>query len=119
MNHLKSILDSTKVLLGLDPESDELSEDILAQINDAIFSLLEMGVGPDFGFVVTGREETFDDYLGEDNKLIPAVRLYFFYKAKLGFDTPSGNAMIEVVKERIRELEWRIRVWADPRDVFE
>lgn len=119
MNELNSILDSTKRLLGLDPYSDEFNTDILVHINAAIFTLNQLGIGPAFPFTVTGRKETFSDYLGDDETLIQQVRLYIFYKVRLGFDPPSIGSVLECLKEMIREAEWRLNAQVDPEDTFE
>lgn len=119
MNNLDSILDSVKTLLGLDPESDEFNTDVLVHINAAIFTLQQLGVGPAFPFVVTSRKEKFSEYLEDNELLIQEVRLYIFYKVKLGFDPPSVSAVIEVLKEMIKEAEVRINMQVDPGDTFE
>lgn len=119
MNNLNSILDSVKTLLGLDPESDEFNTDVLIHINAAIFTLQQLGIGPAFPFTVTNRKDTFTDYLGDNESLIQEVRLYIFYKVKLGFDPPAIGAVLECLKELIRETEWRLNVQVDPEDTFE
>lgn len=121
--NLDSILDSIKSLLGLDPEcSEEFDADLISNINSAIFTLKELGVNPVSGygvFTVTGRGETFTDYLGENNPLTGPIRTYIFRKVKLAFDTPTIGAVLESLKEQIREDEWRIREWVDPEGMFE
>lgn len=115
----ESILDSVKKLLGLDPEFTEFDPDILMNINAAIFTLRQLGVGPDDGYTVTSREQTYEDFLGEDNKEIPQVKMYLVYKTRLGFDPPSSSFVLESIKEMIREAEWRLNAQVDPKTTFE
>lgn len=111
-----SILDSVKKMLGIPQDSKEFDLDLMMHINSAVSTLSQIGVGFSHVFFVTSNNETFLDYLGEEQvKLIPHVSLYLFYRVKLGFDTPLGNIMTEVLKEVIKELEFRISVEVDPK----
>lgn len=113
----ESILNSVKKLLGINSEFHEFDQDILMNINAAIFTLRQIGVGPEELFTVTG-EETYEDFLGEGNKEIPQVKMYLFYKAKLSFDPPTSGTVTECIKEFIREAECRLSYQVDPYDVF-
>lgn len=115
----ESILTSVKKLLGIDEECEEFDLDIMMNINSAIFTLRQLGVGPEDGFQVTSKNVTYSDYLGDNAKLIPEVKMYLFYKTKLGWDTPQSSAVIEIIKEQIREAEWRLNVQVDPEETFE
>lgn len=109
-----SILNSVKKSLGIEPDYTDFDPDILMHINAAIMTLRQIGVGPLEGYTVTSSEQTFDDYLGEGSTETSMVRAYFFYKAKLGFDPPASTAVMEAIKEMIRETEWRLNIQVDP-----
>lgn len=113
----ETILNSVKKLLGINSEFHEFDSDILMNINAAIFTLRQIGVGPEELFTVTG-EETYEDFLGEGNKEIPQVKMYLFYKTKLSFDPPTSGTVTECIKEFIREAECRLSYQVDPYDVF-
>lgn len=107
----ESILMSVKKLLGILPGSTEFDADIIMNINAAFFTLSQLGVGPSDGFVITGDMETFEDFLGADSTIEQnQVRMYLFYKTKLGFDPPQSSIVMESIKEMIREAEWRLNV---------
>lgn len=108
----ESILVSTKKLLGAE-ELNEFDEDIIMNINSAIFILTQLGVGPETGFTVTSAEDTYEDYLGKDSPAIPQVKMYIYYKTKLGFDPPASSAVMECIKEMIKESEYRLQVMCD------
>lgn len=114
----ESILNSIKKLLGIPQDLHEFDPDIVMNINAAIFTLRQIGVGPEEMFTVTNEEETYEDYLGSDSKEIPQVKMYLFYKTKLSFDPPTSGTVIECIKEFIREAESRLSYQVDPCDVF-
>lgn len=114
----ESILNSVKKLLGIPIDLHEFDQDIIMNINAAIFTLRQIGVGSEEMFSVLNEEQTYEDYLGEGNKEIPQVKMYLFYKTKLSFDPPTSGTVIECMKEFIRESECRLSYQVDPCDVF-
>lgn len=110
---MDSILISIKKLLGIDALCDQFDTDIIIQINSALMTLNQLGVGPAKGFVVTSNSETWSDFLGE-TQMIEGVKTYVFLKTRLVFDPPQASAMIEAIKQQISELEWRLNVAVDP-----
>lgn len=117
-NKTESILTSVKKLLGIDETCEEFDIDVMLNINAAIFTLRQLGVGPADGFTVTSKNATYSDFLGEDATLIPDVKMYLYYKTKLGFDPPASATVMECIKEMIRECEWRLNAEVDPGDAF-
>lgn len=113
-----SILNSVKKLLGIEPDYTEFDVDIMLNINASISTLSQIGVGPYDGYIVTGADNTYDDYLGEDCPETSMVKMYLFYKTKLGFDPPQSSIVAEAIKEAIKETEWRLNVQVDPMDSF-
>ena len=62
---MDSILDSIKKMLGLDVSYTPFDVDIMVNIN-AVFSILnQLGIG-ESGFVISGSEETWSDFLGDN-----------------------------------------------------
>lgn len=109
---MESILDSVKKQLGL-VDVNEFDQEIIMHINGAIATLKQLGVGPqEETFIVSNKEDTYVDYLGGNLAIISEVKLYLFYKTKLGFDPPQSSAVTEVLKEMISETEWRLNVFA-------
>lgn len=120
MDVLDSILNSVKALLGLSPENTDLDQEIILNINAAISTLAQIGIGPTDGYMITSESETYEDYLGDEAKTmnLSDVKMYLFYKTKLGWDTPQSSSVIEVIKEMIQEIEWRLNVSCDSLDIF-
>lgn len=111
-----SILKLTKKMLGLDENYDVFDTDIVTHINGAFFSLHQLGVLSDPVPVVT--DDTLEwDMVFPDFSELYAVKLYVYYKTRIGFDPPTTSFGIDAINKMIQELEWRINVEVDPRRV--
>lgn len=111
-----SILLSIKKLLGISDFDDSFNTDIILHINSVLSILRQLGVGKDTDFVVTGNDETWDDFL--DESLIADQRMvtsYVYQKVRLLFDPPTNSFTIEAIKQSIAEMEWRLSVSADKK----
>lgn len=107
-----SILESTKKLLGYDPDYRAFDLDILIHINSVFSTLQQLGVGPEKGYSIDGPEDKWSDFLGTSND-INSVKSYIYQKVRLAFDPPATSFAIDAVKEQIREAEFRLNVAAD------
>ena len=105
---MDSILQSIKKLLGLDENYDAFDNDVMMHINSVLMILTQLGVGPKNGFSITGEEETWENYLGEDISKLSAVKTYVYLKVKTMFDPTSSSVVNEATKEMLKELEWRL-----------
>lgn len=115
-----SILNSVKKQLGILPEMTEFDPDIIMNINAAILTLKQLGVGPqDVPYQVEDDTQTYDEFLGEDSQEIPYVKMYLLYKTRIGFDPPQSSIVMEAIKANIAELEWRLNVQVDDRSTFQ
>lgn len=105
-----SILFSVKKLLGLNEDDPSFDVDIMININAASSTLLQLGV-INKSFTVTSGDDTYDDLIpGGTEDIVNMVKMYFFLKTKLGFDSTTLNtSVIEVMKEMIKEYEWRLK----------
>ena len=106
---MDSILDSTKKILGLDPEYDVFDVDIISHINSAFFTLNQLGVGPSEGFMIVDDAATWSEYLGGQINL-NAVKTYVYLRVRLLFDPPQTSFAISAMEKQIQELEWRLNV---------
>lgn len=116
MDVTDSILNSVKKLLGYEPEYVEFDPDIIMNINAAMVVLQQLGVGPEKGFSITGEDETYKDYLGDKHDDINLVKMYLFYKTRLGFDPPQNSYLVDLLEKQIRETEWRLNAWNEVRE---
>lgn len=112
-----SILISIKKLLGIDKDYVQFDQDIIININSALMSLTQLGVGPQSGFKISGEEETWNDFIGERIDF-ESVKTYVYLKVRLIFDPPQSSYLIENIKEQLKEIEWRLNFQAEKLGVF-
>jgi len=115
---MDSILTSIKKLLGIEAEVTNFDQDIIIDINSALMSLNQLGVGPESGLFITGPEETWVSLLG-DRKDIEAAKTYIYFKVRLMFDPPSSGFLIDAIERQIKEFEWRLNIQVDKPPVEE
>lgn len=108
----ESILISIKKLLGIDEEYTHFDDDIIISINSVLVILTQLGVGPENGFTITGEENTWNEFIG-DNKLLEPVKSYVYMRVRLMFDPPTSGVLMDAIKQSIAELEWRLNVTVD------
>lgn len=115
-----SIILSVKKLLGLVEDDDSFDLDVVLHINAALSVLYQLGI-LQIPFTVDSIDDTWENMLpGATDDVKNQVKMYLFYKTKLGFDsTTLGSTVIEVIKESIKEIEWRLMATFNPKDTFE
>lgn len=106
-----SILDVTKRLCGLEPDDDSYDLEIITHINTVFFVLKSLGVGPVFGFSITGKTEKWSDFVGEEH--IHAVRTYMGLKVRMLFDPPPTGPATEAMERQASHLEFLLNIEAE------
>lgn len=107
-----SILDSIKKILGMPPDYDAFDTDLVIHINSVFGILAQLGVGPEDGFSISDNTTLWNAYLN-NSKNLEMVKSYVALKVRLIFDPPTIGAVMDALKEQIRELEWRLNVQVD------
>lgn len=110
---MDSILVSIKKLLGIDKEYEQFDPDIIIHINTVLMVLEQLGIGPEDGFFITGKDEVWSVFLGKHLTHVEAVKTYIYLKVRLIFDPPSNSFLIDAITRQIAELEWRLNVKAE------
>ena len=96
---------------GTDGE-EPFNYDLIAAINTALSILSNLGIGPEGGFVVTGYEETWDDFLGQRTD-IEYIKSYVKMKTQLLFDPPQNSFLVDILTKQCTEFEYRGCMEAD------
>lgn len=109
---MESILASIKKLLNVAVDDDHFDTDIIILINGVFMILTQLGVGPSEGFTIKDESAVWTDFVPDTTK-IESVKTFIYLKVKLVFDPPSQTALLETIKETIKELEWRLNVAVD------
>jgi len=112
-------LTDVKKVLGIDDTYTAFDVDIMLHIN-TIFSVLEqLGLGPEGGYMISSKDDTWDAFLGTDLRL-NSVKTYMYLRVRLLFDPPATSYAMAAMKEQYEELEWRLNVtregdsWTSP-----
>ena len=108
---MDSILNSIKQLLGVAAEYRAFDEEIIMHVNSALMVLTQLGVGPKDGFEITGPNDTWHDFLGDDEPKFKGVRSYVHAKVRLMWDTAGLNgSVLDAIQRTVNEFEWRLNV---------
>lgn len=109
---MDSILNTVKLALGVEADYNGFDTNILLDINSALSSLNQLGIGPRTGFIVKGESETWEDILG-DSLMLESAKSYVLHKVRLSFDPPTNSFLVDAIQKQIQELEWRLMVQVD------
>lgn len=101
-----SILDSIKKLLGIQIDENAFDNDIIIHINSVLAALTQMGIGPEEGYAISGSNEKWSDFVGNDKRL-SSIKTYIYLKVRIIFDPPASSAIMDAYKQQIQEFEWR------------
>ena len=118
MDSMLSILQSTKKLLGIEPEYKHFDSEIILNINTALMSLNQIGVGPAEGFYISSKDELWIDFIG-NRKDLEAIKTYVYLKTRLSFDPPQMGYLVDAITKQITELEWRLNVQVEGGKPYE
>ena len=110
-----AIVSSVKKVVGIPVGGNFFDLDIMLNINAASSTLYQLGVLKK-PFTVTSKDDTYADLIpGGTDDVVNQIKMYFVYKTRLGFDSSTlSSAMIEVIKELIREAEYRLQISFNP-----
>lgn len=110
---MESILTSIKKLLGITEEYEHFDSDIIMHINSVFMVLNQLGVGPENGFSIKDKYQTWSEFINADDPRFEAVKSYMHLKVKLLFDPPASSIVAESINRMIAEYEWRLNVLAE------
>lgn len=109
---MDSILDTIKKMLGIESTDTAFDVDVIVNINSVFMILNQLGIGPINSFSISGKDETWDQFLSDNTKL-EAVKTYMYLKVRALFDPPTISAVLDSLNRQITELEWRLNVQAE------
>lgn len=109
-----SILTSIKKSIGGIPDAYEaLDADIILIINSEFGKLNQLGVGPEEGFQIESKEETWDDF-ETDIRIVNMVKEYISLRVKVAFDNSTASStVLNLYNEKADELQWRLNIAAE------
>jgi hypothetical protein len=107
-----SILTSVKKLLGIQEDDESFDVELVLNINSVFMILNQLGLGPEEGFFITSKEDSWLDFLQDSNDL-NTVKSYVYLKVRLMFDPPQMGYLVESINKQCQEFEWRLNVQAE------
>lgn len=110
-----SILQTTKISLGIELDNEDFDQEILIHINSVLAILMQLGIGPPGGLYVEGGSQVWADLLGQGSNDYSLVRSYMAQRVKLLFDPPEIGFVLTSMKETVSEMEWRLALAREDR----
>lgn len=106
------LLSLRKILISEDDNS--FDDELIMHINSALMICNQLGIGVE-GFVVTGEQETWTEFLGETTaQFLQATKTYVHDVVRMIFDPPSNSFLVSAIEKRMKEYEWRLNAQVDP-----
>lgn len=105
----ESILNSVKKVLNVPATQTVFDTDIIMHVNSALAIMTQLGVGPDNGFMITGPDETWSQFIGDD-LVLNLVKTCIYLRVKLVFDPPATSFGLQAMERQITEHEARINI---------
>lgn len=107
---MESILKSIKKLLGIDEDFEEFDTDVIIHVNSVLMTLCQLGVGPERPYHISGSDETWADFLGDEYEDYNMVKSYVYARVRLIFDPPSNSFLVDSLTNLVREYEYRLEL---------
>lgn len=103
----QSILKATKAMLDIAGDDSSFDSSIMTHINGALADLLDIGAGPEDGFVVIDADDIWDD-LQESPVMTEWIKNWLYLKVRLVFDPQQTGFLMDAHQKQIDEATWRI-----------
>lgn len=112
---LSKILSTVRRAVGMSDEIHDFDEALILEINTALNILTQLGIGPKRGFRISGEDERWDDFLGEDSSdpRYEMAKDYVCQRTRLKFDPPQASYLLSALESNVSELEWRLSIQND------
>lgn len=114
MADMDSILDSVKKRIGFDAGYNAFDEDLIFLINADFAVLHQLGM-TETPFKIEDSGATWNDFRAEGAAL-EFAKEYIYLDCRITFDPPSSSFVLEALKNKKAEMEWRGNVAVDPED---
>ena len=108
-----NILESVKLMLGIQNEYTPFDQQILMHINSVFTILHQLGVGPTNLFIANSMS-LWSEFLTGDSIDLEHVKSYVYLRVRLLFDPPTSSFVLDAIEKQIQEIGWRLNVFVDP-----
>ena len=108
-----SILDSIKQMHGINSSDTNFDNELIMHINGALMIMTQLGVGPNEGFSINSKDQTWASFL-QDRTDLNLVFNAVYLRVRLIFDTPANSFLVTAIEKQIAEYDWRIGINTAP-----
>lgn len=112
----ESILVSIKHLLGVLADDTSFDQDILANVNAALSTLTQIGIGPEYGLLVEGEQTKWTEFVSEIAEY-QAAKMYVYTRTRLAFDPPTNSFVVNELRNQMEEYHWRLSIMAEQKRI--
>ena len=104
----ESILLTIKRLVGgIHTDNTVFDSELIAHINNAIGTLMQLGVGPKEGIYILDESNKWYE-ITTSPRLLGLIQIYIKGKVQLSFDQPTSSFVLSSIENQVKEAEWRI-----------
>lgn len=111
-----SILTSIKEKVGIKSEEiTSFDSELIMDINMALNNLTRIGVGPKAGYRIENAENTWNEFIDENDPRLESAKEYVALQTKLIFDSNSmSSSMIDIYNQKSDEILYTLSITVDP-----
>lgn len=111
-----SILETILSMLGVNADCDTFDTTITVMINSALMKLYQLGVGSKPIFQITGRAETWAEFLGDSFDYYSDVVTFIYISVRIAFDPPASATILTSLQNVLSESEFRLNMQYECRN---
>ena len=108
-----SILQTMKEMVLGNAEDDSFDTELITHINTCFVRLKQLGVGGNGNFRITGSDETWTQFFGEDASQIDMVKDFMYFNLRIWFDQPQNSSVLSSFQDQLNKFEWLLNVEAE------
>lgn len=108
-----SILQTMKDMVLGHEADDAFDKELITHINTCFVRLKQLGVGPTQNFKITGSDETWTQFFGEDTDQIEMVKDFMYFNLRMWFDQPQSSSVLSSFQQQVDKFEWLLNVEAE------
>lgn len=102
-----SILVDVRVACNVDENDNGFDMKLIPLTNTHMMMAHEFGIGIE-GFMITGTDQTWRDWLGNDGDKLIAAQTWLGYSVLLSFDPPDNGTVLKCYQDQIAKMEWML-----------
>ena len=103
----RSILIDVRSACNIDEGDNGFDNKLIPLINSQFMMAHQFGIGYE-GFYITGSQQTWRDWLGDNGDKLTAATTWLGYSVLLMFNPPENSTVSQMYKDQINKAEWML-----------